>query len=134
MEWMLMPIRRYADFEGRSRRMEYWMFYLGQLILYTVLAVFFVFVSVALGSAGAEMAALIILIPFFLLMLALFIPTLAVTVRRLHDQDKSGWWILIQLIPFGGLVLLVFMVLDGTPGPNQYGSDPKGKGDAQTFA
>jgi uncharacterized membrane protein YhaH (DUF805 family) len=134
MEWMLMPIRRYADFEGRSRRMEYWMFYLGQLILYTVLAVFFVFVSVALGSAGAEMAALIILIPFFLLMLALFIPTLAVTVRRLHDQDKSGWWILIQLIPFGGLVLLVFMVLDGTPGPNQYGPDPKGKGDAQTFA
>jgi len=58
--------------------------------------------------------------------LAMLIPTLAVSVRRLHDTGRSGWWILIVLIPFiGFIVMLVFMVLDGTPGQNQYGANPK---------
>ena len=63
---------------------------------------------------------------FGLLWLAIIIPSLAVTVRRLHDQDKTGWLVLLGLIPFvGGLILLVFMLLEGTKGPNQYGPDPK---------
>ena len=62
------------------------------------------------------------------------IPNLAVTIRRLHDQDKSGWWLLISFIPFGGLVLLVFMFIDGTPGENEYGPSPKDTFTADTLA
>lgn len=134
MEWMLLPLKRYADFNGRSRRMEFWMFQLGQYIVYFGLAVVFVLVGTVAGSMNAEAAVGLMLIPFMIVALGLFIPNLAVTVRRLHDQDRSGWWILIQLIPFGGIVLLVFMFLEGTQGPNQYGPDPKGRGDAETFA
>ncbi|MHA7819498.1 MAG: DUF805 domain-containing protein [Erythrobacter sp.] len=135
MDWMMMPLKRYAEFEGRSRRMEYWMFQLGQLIVF-----FAVFVIIALGGAATGggdaggVFGVIGLLLIFALALGLFIPNLAVAVRRLHDQDKSGWWYLIALIPFGSLVLLVFMLLEGTRGPNQYGPDPKGQGDAQTFA
>jgi uncharacterized membrane protein YhaH (DUF805 family) len=61
-------------------------------------------------------------------MLGLFIPSLAVTIRRLHDINRSAWWVLIALIPFlGALVLLIFAVLDGTPGDNRFGPDPKGR-------
>ena len=66
---------------------------------------------------------------FGVLVLAIVIPSIAVTFRRLHDTDRSAWWILIGLIPFlGALVLLVFTLLDGTPGDNRYGPDPKGVG------
>ncbi|WP_428682568.1 DUF805 domain-containing protein [Sphingopyxis sp.] len=128
MEWMLMPFKRYADFSGRSQRMEYWMFALFYVLVIGALFVF----AMALGSnpgeelTGAE--------GFFLLLAGLFvlgsiIPSIAVTVRRLHDQDKSGWLYLISFIPYiGGLVLLIFMCIDGTPGPNQYGPDPKAHG------
>lgn len=135
MEWMLMPLKRYADFNGRSRRMEYWMFQLGQMIVFIA-----VFAIVGLGGAatgggdGAGIVGVMGLLLIFAIALGLFIPNLAVAVRRLHDQDKSGWWYLIALVPFGSLVLFVFMLLDGTPGPNQYGPDPKGRADAQTFA
>ena len=134
MEWMLMPLKRYADFNGRSRRMEFWMFQLGQYIVYFVLALVFVLVGTVASSMNADAIVGLMIIPFFIIALGLFIPNLAVTVRRLHDQDRSGWWILIQLVPFGGIVLLVFMFLEGTQGPNQYGPDPKGRGDAETFA
>ena len=93
---------------------------------------------VAVGAAtdpGEQTALLNILtIPFAILWLGLVIPNLAVTIRRLHDQDKSGWWLLINFIPFGGLVLLVFMFIDGTPGENEYGPSPKDTFTADTFA
>lgn len=69
----------------------------------------------------------IVIAPLILLLLATIIPSIAVTVRRFHDQDKSGWFYLLGFIPYvGGIVAFIFMCIDGTPGPNQYGPDPKG--------
>jgi len=126
MNWMLLPLRRYADFSGRSRRLEYWLF---TVFVWAVLIVEFLLallVSDALGlsSKGDEAPAAAVLI-VSLTWLSLLIPWLAVLVRRLHDSDKSGFWILIYFLPFGGLVLLVFTFLDGTEGPNEYGENPK---------
>jgi uncharacterized membrane protein YhaH (DUF805 family) len=141
MEWMLMPLRRYADFSGRSRRKEYWMYTLFILIVYAVC-----FALIGMGGffstmfePGAEpQISAIGWIGFGLLgifALGIIVPTLAVVVRRLHDQDKSGWFILIQFIPYvGGIVMLVFMCLDGTKGENRFGPDPKGQNIADVFA
>ena len=123
MEWMLMPLKRYAEFSGRSRRKEYWMFYLLIIIVYVVLAILGSLVGESVGG---------ILIGIFAL--GIIIPAIAVQVRRFHDQDKSGWFVLLGLIPLvGGIIVLVFMCLEGTRGPNQYGPDPKGSGDPGTF-
>lgn len=131
MDWMLMPLRRYADFSGRSRRKEFWMFALGVLGL-----VFLLFALALLMSGGLEgitsnggfpMGPFIIL--FVVLWLALIVPSIAVQVRRFHDQDKSGWFVLLNFIPYlGGLIVLVFMFLEGTRGPNRFGPDPKADG------
>jgi len=134
MQWMFLPLKRYADFQGRSLRLEYWLFQLGQWILFSLLALPLVAVGAA-TDPGEQTALLNILtIPFAILWLGLVIPNLAVTIRRLHDQDKSGWWLLISFIPFGGLVLLVFMFIDGTPGENEYGPSPKDTFTADTLA
>ena len=142
MKWMLMPLRRYADFSGRSRRKEYWMFALLNLIIYTVLYVIMFATmgpsfteSMMQAEAGMEpaqpstgMMAGFGIVGMILLLyaLAVFIPSLAVMVRRFHDQDKSGWFVLLGFIPFvGGIVLLVFMCLEGTRGDNRFGPDPK---------
>jgi uncharacterized membrane protein YhaH (DUF805 family) len=141
MDWMLMPLRRYADFSGRSRRKEYWMFALGIFIVYVVL-----FTLVMMGGLFSSMAdpatppqiSTIGWIGIGLLgivALAIFIPSLAVVVRRLHDQDKSGWFILIQFIPYiGGIIMLIFMCIEGTKGENRFGPDPKGENIADVFA
>jgi len=124
MDWMLMPLRRYADFQGRSRRMEYWMF-----VLFTVLICLVPWILMAVLGGYSSHPSPLALIPALLLLvvaLALIIPSIAVQVRRFHDQDKSGWLVLLGLIPFvGGLIVFVFMCLEGTQGPNQYGPDPK---------
>jgi uncharacterized membrane protein YhaH (DUF805 family) len=137
MEWMVMPLRRYADFEGRSGRQEYWMFFLFCAIVYAVLSVFLftglMQMSANPGAGFPGMAAL----GFGLLGvfgLAVFIPTIAVQVRRFHDQDKSGWMILLALIPYlGGLIVLIFMCLEGTRGPNRFGPDPRDPYNANVF-
>jgi len=125
MDYMLMPLRRYADFSGRSRRKEYWMF---TLLIILIEVVMIGWILAAAAGAQGQMTAMVTL-PFVLLMivgLALVIPSLAVTVRRLHDLDKSGWYYFIAFVPLvGAIVLLVFMCTDGTPGPNRYGEDPK---------
>lgn len=139
MEWMLLPLRRYAQFSGRSRRKEYWMFVLLMLIIYIVA----MFLDSLLGfgsttryadvtdvgaSAGFYSTGGIITL---IAALALFIPSLAVAIRRLHDTDRSGWWILIGLVPLvGAIVLIVFYCTDGTRGPNRFGPDPKGENPA----
>jgi uncharacterized membrane protein YhaH (DUF805 family) len=129
MEWMLMPLKRYAEFSGRSRRKEYWMFFLGVIIAEIVLSI----VERVLGLSGMVAGVYGPLI--VLLMLGLIVPGIAVVVRRLHDQDKSGWFALLGLIPFvGGLILLVLMCLEGTKGPNRYGPDPKDPASAEAFA
>lgn len=116
MEYALEPFRKYADFSGRARRREYWGFTLLITLVYIGLMVLMAIESLALIAS-------IVLIIFGL---GIIVPSLAVTVRRLHDTNKSGWWYFIGLIPLVGLVLLVFMVMPGDTGPNQYGPDPKG--------
>ena len=126
MEWMLMPFKRYADFNGRSQRMEYWMFTLFIMIVAFVLVMLAGLLGGFSDSSGSGLS-MIVLIPLILLVLATIIPSIAVTVRRFHDQDKSGWFYLLSFIPYvGGLIVFVFMCLDGTPGPNRFGPDPKG--------
>jgi uncharacterized membrane protein YhaH (DUF805 family) len=126
MEWALMPLRKYADFTGRARRKEYWLYTL--LLIVALYAVIFVESMVGLGGMFLTYGALSLL-----LMLGTLIPSIAVGVRRLHDTGRSGWWMLIALVPLiGGIVLLIFMVLDGTRGPNEYGADPKETGAART--
>ncbi len=117
MQWFMEALRKYADFSGRSRRKEYWFFVLFYLIIYLVLAIVD---TVILGSEGIGLLTT-------LFALAMLIPGIAVSVRRLHDTGRSGWWILIGFIPFIGLiVLLVFYFQDSQPGQNDYGPNPKG--------
>lgn len=133
MELMFQPLKKYADFQGRARRKEYWLFYLFVMVVQIVLMT----ISGASGGmaegqnpGGLAMVGLGILGVFGL---AIIIPGLAVSFRRLHDTNRSAWWLLIALIPLiGPVVLLIFTVLDGTPGPNRFGPDPKGRGAAAT--
>ena len=119
MSWYLEALKKYAVFSGRSRRMEYWYFVLFNIIVSIVLGVIDGLLGTSGSSAGAGLLSGIY-------SLAVLIPTLAVTVRRLHDTDRTGWWILIALVPLiGVIVLLVFAALDSTPGSNQYGPNPK---------
>jgi len=112
MNWFVAVIKKYAEFSGRARRKEYWMF----VLFYILIAIGLSVVESLLGFAGILSG---------LLGLGLLLPSIAVTVRRLHDTDRSGWWILIGFVPFVGfIVLLVFMCLVGSSGSNQYGSDP----------
>jgi uncharacterized membrane protein YhaH (DUF805 family) len=125
IDWAMRPLAHYADFEGRASRSEYWWFQLFQLIAYLVLGITFAIIGSAVGGTGSGFLTVIILIG--LLMLALVIPNLAVMARRFHDQDLSGWLILLYFIPYaGGLIIVVFMCIRGTDGPNRYGSDPFG--------
>jgi uncharacterized membrane protein YhaH (DUF805 family) len=145
MEWMLMPYRRYADFSGRSRRQEYWMFTLFVAIVYAaglglMFAGGFSFNPDGTGEPGVLFWVGAGLIGLFAL--GTFIPMIAVVVRRLHDRDMSGWWylgaIVAGLIPFVGflasIALLVVMCLEGTRGPNRFGPDPKDPTEANVFA
>ncbi|MDD3116358.1 MAG: DUF805 domain-containing protein [Victivallaceae bacterium] len=113
MNWYLDVLKKYAVFDGRARRKEYWFFVLFNVIISLVLG----FVDGLLSSPG-----IIGVIYGF----AVLIPSIAVSVRRLHDINRTGWWLLIGLIPLvGTIVMLIFMVTDGTTGDNQYGADPK---------
>ena len=113
MKWYLEVLKKYAVFNGRARRTEYWMFALFNLIIAFVLGI----VEVILGSPGVIGT---------LYTLAVIIPSIAVSVRRLHDTERSGWCVLISFVPLiGAIVLLVFMVQDSKPGQNQYGANPK---------
>lgn len=136
MSLMFAPLRKYATFEGRARRSEYWLFSLflflsgipvGILLMIAGVGVAGAANSDSAAGAGAAGISAILLLLIGVFYLAMFIPSLAVSVRRLHDSDKSGWLMLLCLIPFGSLVILIFTLLDGTPGPNRYGEDPKGR-------
>lgn len=109
--------KRYADFEGRSRRSEYW--------YYTLFNMLFVIGLISISWMMGSRAWTIGIISYFFWAVGTFIPGLAVATRRLHDTNKSGWWLLIAFIPIGAIVLLVFMASDGDVGQNQFGYDPK---------
>lgn len=128
MHWMLMPLRRYADFAGRSQRKEYWMFALLNAIISTIICLLGLWGAESRLFSSEEELILFFAATLGIWSLATIIPALAVTIRRLHDTDRSGWNILWGLVPIvGGLILLYFYVLDGTPGPNRFGPDPKAR-------
>jgi uncharacterized membrane protein YhaH (DUF805 family) len=131
MDWMILPYQRYFEFTGRSRRMEYWMFTLLQFLI----ALAIVALAFSFSSQGEETVMTVLYAGLGILVLASFIPSLAVQVRRFHDQDLTGWLVLLGFIPYlGGLIILVFMCIDGKRGPNKYGPDPKGGVDPNVFA
>lgn len=185
MNYMFLPLRRYADFEGRSRRKEFWLWQLFVFLVSLVLIGGFIAMMFSAiyrvdqrggvdwqsntssyeSSYGdsdisysddssfsyststkanvdpymfmEEMGAFgwVLLALSFLWALFIFIPNLAVTIRRLHDQDKSGWFYLLAFIPIvGPFILLIFMLIEGTRGPNRFGPDPKGPDVGRTFA
>lgn len=119
MNWYFKVLKQYADFNGRARRKEYWMFTLFNMI--------FVFIAMLMDNIFETTAGeLPYGLFYFLYVLAIFIPGLAVSVRRLHDVGKSGWMYLIIFIPLVGAIwLLVLMVTDSDPGDNEYGPNPK---------
>ena len=119
MNWYLKCWKQYADFSGRARRKEYWIF---SLINYIIIFFLYILQIVTIEST----LWLIFPIIFFLYAVAVFLPGLAVNIRRLHDIGKSGWWYLIYLIPIiGAIWLTVLMCLDSEPGENQWGENPK---------
>jgi uncharacterized membrane protein YhaH (DUF805 family) len=119
MNWYLKVLKQYADFSGRARRKEYWMFALFNIIFIVVAMI----LDNVLGLTAGELPYGVF---YFLYAFAVLIPGLAVSVRRLHDVGKSGWMLLIALIPLiGAIWLLVLMVTDSNPGENQYGPNPK---------
>lgn len=114
--WATLALRKYADFSGRSCRKEFWMFQL----LFVALSIVGGILTVPLGDDGGLAVVL-------LGVLALTVPMIAVEVRRLHDQDRSGWFVLLNLIPYiGWLLVWGLMLIEGTRGDNQYGVDPLG--------
>jgi uncharacterized membrane protein YhaH (DUF805 family) len=122
MNWYLDVLKKYAVFNGRARRKEYWMFFLVNIIVSLVLA----FVDSKLGLFNPEVG---IGTLGTIYGLAILLPAIGVSIRRLHDTGRSGWWMLIGFVPLiGGIVLLVFFVFDSTPGSNEYGPNPKGVG------
>lgn len=120
MNWYLEVLKKYAEFSGRARRKEYWMFTLFNSLFLIIAIILDNVLGTAIEDVGYGLL-------YFLYALAVLVPGLAVSVRRLHDVGKSGWMILISLIPIiGAIWLLVLMVTDSNPGDNQYGPNPKG--------
>ena len=119
MNWFLIAFKKYATFSGRAQRAEYWYFILFYILIFFVLSIVDVITGSFSSDAGMGLLG-------GLLTLVLLIPSIAVSVRRLHDTGRSGWWFLIALIPLiGAIVLLVFTVQDSSPGDNIYGPNPK---------
>lgn len=119
MNWYLLVLKRYAEFSGRSRRKEYWMFVLFHIIFIIAAALLDNLLGLAFDGIGYG-------IIYIFYALATLIPGLAVTVRRLHDIGKSGWMILVSLIPIvGSIWLLVLMATEGEASTNNYGPNPK---------
>jgi uncharacterized membrane protein YhaH (DUF805 family) len=120
MQWYLKVLRQYADFNGRARRTEFWMFTLFSAIISIVLGLLDSLLGLTFveGTTSGWLG--------MLYALAVLLPSLGVTARRLHDTGRSGWWMLIALVPIiGGIVLIVFTATAGNVGANSYGPDPK---------
>jgi uncharacterized membrane protein YhaH (DUF805 family) len=121
MSWYFTVLKKYVQFSGRARRAEFWWFNLVNLIASLVLS----FVDAQVGTVFIGL----------LYSFAVFLPALGVFVRRLHDTDRSGWWLLLSFIPvIGVIVLIVFAAQEGSPGVNGYGPNPKAEPVRQTIA
>ena len=114
MNWYLEVLKKYAVFSGRARRKEYWMFFLFNIIIAFAIGFVTGFIGAAFGIGTALSNATNLIYN-----LAIFIPSIAVAIRRMHDIGRSGWWILFPVVN------LVFLCLDSQPGENEYGPNPK---------
>ncbi|MGU7768943.1 DUF805 domain-containing protein [Burkholderia sp. MR1-5-21] len=112
MKWYLKVLKNYAVFSGRARRKEYWMFFLVNIIVAFVIGAIFGVIAALVGDRSLANWAQ-------LYSLAVLIPGISVAVRRIHDSDHSGWWVLFPIVN------LVFLCIGGTPGRNRFGDDPK---------
>lgn len=124
--WAVEPLKRYADFSGRSPRAEYWWFWLFQILAVYLPLMIMVFAGIPSDEAGDPGPLFLVGIALMVVaVLGLLIPNLAVQVRRFHDQDKSGWFMLFAFVPYlGGIILFVFMCIRGDEGSNRFGPDP----------
>ena len=119
MKYFLYCLQHYADFTGRARRSEYRYF-----VLFNFIVSILIGLSLGVIAGLLNVPALVYLA--YLWSLAVFIPSLAVSVRRLHDIGRSGWWLLLSLIPLvGAIILIIWHCTDSQPGANQYGPNPK---------
>lgn len=118
MHKMMVPLTRYAQFTGRTSRSEFWWFQLFIMIISIPLYL----LSFYAGYSGSQGPALVVTGLGVVMWLAFVLPSIAATIRRLHDTDRSGWWLLLGFVPFVSLVLLVFLLLPGTPGGNRFGA------------
>ncbi len=120
MQWYLAVLKKYAVFNGRASRSEFWWFVLFNIIVAFVLG----FIDGLLGTTTQSGYGLL----SGIYSLAVLLPAIGVAIRRLHDSGKTGWWLLLCFVPIiGAIVLIVFYCLDSEPGPNQYGENPKGQ-------
>lgn len=118
--WAILPLQRYADFEGRSCRQEFWAYFMMQFLIVMVS-----FALMGLSFIDSPFFSAIWMTLLVLAVAATIVPNIAVQVRRFHDQDKSGWFVLLNLIPYlGWIIVLIFMMLEGTKGDNRFGPDP----------
>jgi len=118
MNWYIGVLKQYAVFNGRARRKEFWMFVLINILISIALS----FVDGVIGTMTASGMGILSLI----YALAVLLPSIGVSIRRLHDSGKTGWLLLLAFIPLiGAIILIVLYVLDSTPGDNKYGPNPK---------
>jgi uncharacterized membrane protein YhaH (DUF805 family) len=117
MNWYLEVLKKYAVFDGRARRSEYWYFTLINIGAALVLAVLDAIIRKITGLGFGPLG--------MIYSLAILAPAIGVSVRRLHDTNRSGWWLLLALVPLAGLVLLWFLAQDSEPAQNRYGPNPK---------
>lgn len=125
MKYYIKAIKNYAVFDGRATRMEFWMFMLFNILIALALGfvVAFVLFGLGYGDADVDFAADVVSTIYNLFIL---LPLISVSVRRLHDMGRSGWWYLIGLVPFiGWIILLVMCMFDSEPFPNEYGQSSK---------
>ena len=119
-EWYIEVLKKYTVFTGRARRKEYWMFTLFNIIISIAISI------VAQLFVRIPVIGLIFGLLPLIYAIAVLLPSIAVGIRRLHDTNRSGWFLLLVLIPLvGAIVLIIFLVQEGTPGDNQYGANPK---------
>jgi uncharacterized membrane protein YhaH (DUF805 family) len=126
MQWYIDVLKKYVAFDGRARRKEFWMFTLFSVIISLILAI--IDKVVGLDFNGGRSGVLQSIYG-----LAVLLPTLSVSWRRLHDTNRSGWWMLLYLTCIGIIVLIVFWALEGNAGDNKYGPDPKAAERGQGF-
>lgn len=119
MKWYIEAITNYVNFKGRARRKAYWMFVLFNVIIMVLLSLLDAAFDISVGYSNMGLI-------YFIYTLFILLPSISVSVRRLHDTGRSGWWYLINFVPFvGGIIFIVFMCLDSYYGENQYGPCPK---------